>query len=56
MTRIIRVPSHIVNVIAAAVLIATAVVAATAGELPLSLGGQAEVLTGKGVLSFPEKS
>ena len=47
--RVTAVPSHIVNVITTAVFIATAIVATTAGELPFSLGGEAEVLTGQGI-------
>ena len=39
-----RIPCHILDSVAASVLVALAAVAATCGILPLGLGGQAEVL------------
>ena len=46
---VIIIPSHIINRVAATILIAAAIVATTCGELPFRLGGQAEVLAGKGI-------
>ena len=45
MTRVAVVPSHIINVIATTIFIATAIVATTAGKFPFSLGREAKVLT-----------
>ena len=46
---IIPIPCHIVEGVAATILIASALVATASGKLPFRLGGQAEVLAGDGV-------
>ena len=46
---VIIIPSHVAEGVAATILIASALVATTCGELPFCLGGQAKVLAGEGV-------
>ena len=48
-SRVAFTPSHIVQRVASAIFIPTALCATTSGKLPFGLGGQTEVLTCQGV-------
>ena len=47
--RVITVPSHIINVIATTIFIATTIVATTTSKFPFCFSGEAEVLASQGI-------